>query len=348
MQWIGIFMRIVKGIRAAVAGATGYAGMTTVNLLTGHPDVDLVQLASRSHAGQPTAAVFPFGARSDEFVDRVDASQVEVIFACLPHGAGAAQVGAWLDAGVRVIDLSSDFRLADSELYGRWYQSQHPAPELLRRAVLGSPELFADQIRRANLVAVPGCHATAAILALAPAVAAGLAGRDVIVDSKTGVSGAGRSPSLGVHFSEVAESTHAYSVAGHRHQPEVVRALESLAGDGVAPSITLVTHLLPMVRGILATCYFDLVDSREQLEACYRDFFDPHPFVHVVSQPPPTKLVDHTNHCAINVSAQGSRAVITAAIDNLMKGAAGQAVECFNLAFDLDRCRGLEAPPQWP
>jgi N-acetyl-gamma-glutamyl-phosphate reductase len=338
---------IVKRIRTAVAGATGYAGMTTVNLLSRHPNVDLVQLASRSYAGKPAAAVFPFLHFPAAFVDEVDASQVDAVFACLPHGASASRMGRWLQSGARVIDLSADFRLSDPKQHTRWYQQEHPALELLPIATPGSPELYTNQIRQAQLVAVPGCHATAAILALAPAAASGLVGIDVIVDSKTGVSGAGRSPSLGVHFSEVAESAQAYSVTGHRHLPEVIRALEGLA-SGPAPQVTLVTHLVPMVRGILATCYFALQGSREELEDLYQDFYVSHPFVHVVPEPPATKLVSHTNHCAIHVSAQGPRAVVVSAIDNLMKGAAGQAVECFNLAFGLDRCQGLEATPQWP
>jgi len=194
---------------------------------------------------------------------------------------------------------------------------------------------------------VPGCHATATILALAPAVTAGLVGGDIVVDSKTGVSGAGRSPNLGVHFSEVSETVHAYSIGGHRHSAEVVQELGALI-DGRLPRVTLVTHLIPMVRGILVTCYFDLVGSVPQLREAYREFYAAQPFTKVLDQTPTTKLTSHTNLCLVNVSAQGSKAVVTAAIDNLVKGASGQGVECFNIGFGFGRTEGLEGTLQWP
>jgi N-acetyl-gamma-glutamyl-phosphate reductase len=334
-------------VKAAVAGANGYAGMTLVNLLTRHPGVELAQLTSRSYTGQPYAAVFPLLEQDGAFRDEVDPGQVDVIFSCLPHNAGAARVARWFGAGARVIDMSADFRLKDAALYPRWYRQEHPAPELLGEAVLGLPELHAAEIKDARLVAVPGCHSTAAILALAPAVAANLAGPDVVVDSKTGVSGAGRSLALDSHFAEVAESAHAYAVGGHRHLAEVVQELGLLA-DGRAPRITLVTHLLPMIRGILVTCYFDLACSLAELEEAYVEFYEGQPFTRVLPSPPRTKLVSHTNHCVINVAAQGEKAVVTAAIDNLVKGASGQGVECFNVAFGFDRAEGLQGPVQWP
>jgi N-acetyl-gamma-glutamyl-phosphate reductase len=334
-------------VKAAVAGANGYAGMTLVNLLARHPGVELAQLTSRSYAGQPYTAVFPLLDQPGSFVEEPDPGQVDVIFSCLPHNAGAARIASWFDAGVRVIDMSADFRLKDPALYPKWYKQEHPAPALLPEAVFGLPELHAREIRDARLVAVPGCHSTAAILALAPAVASGLIGQDVVVDSKTGVSGAGRSPGPGVHFSEINESTHAYSVAGHRHAPEVFQELGLLAG-GNPPRITLVTHLLPMIRGILVTCYFDMQGSLDQLRDAYREFYKAAPFTRLLPQPPQTRLVSHSNYCVINVAGQGDKAVVTAAIDNLMKGASGQGVECFNLAFGFNRCQGLEGPLQWP
>jgi N-acetyl-gamma-glutamyl-phosphate reductase len=191
----------VTRVKAAVAGANGYAGMTLVNLLARHPGVELAQLTSRSYVGQPHTAVFPLLDLEGTFRDEPDPAEAEVVFSCLPHNVGAARAALWLEAGARVIDLSADFRLADASLYPRWYRQEHPAPELLPQAVFGLPELHAAELAGARLVAVPGCHSTAAILALAPAVAAGLVGGDVVVDSKTGVSGAGRSPSMGVHFS---------------------------------------------------------------------------------------------------------------------------------------------------
>jgi N-acetyl-gamma-glutamyl-phosphate reductase len=335
-------------VRAAVAGANGYAGMTLVNLLARHPGVELAQLTSRSFAGQRYQAVFPLLDLEGTFRDEPDPAGVDVVFSCLPHNVGAARAAAWLDAGARVIDMSADFRLRDRDLYPRWYRQEHPAPELLGQAVLGLPELHAAEIRDARLVAVPGCHSTAAILGLAPAVGAGLAGADVVVDSKTGVSGAGRSPSLGVHFAEVSETVHAYSVEGHRHSPEVTQELAALADGRPLPAITLVTHLVPMVRGILVTCYFDRLDTLGVLRDAYAEFYAGQPFTRVVERPPTTKLTSHTNLCLVNVSAQGPKAVVTAAIDNLVKGASGQGVECFNIAFGFDRGTALEGPLQWP
>jgi len=330
-----------------VAGANGYAGMTLVGLLARHPAVELAQLTSRSFAGQPYRAVFPLLDLDGSFREDVDASAVDVVFACLPHNVGAGRAAGWLEAGARVIDMSADFRLRDASQYPRWYRQEHPAPELLGRAVLGLPELHARDIEGASLVAVPGCHSTAAILGLAPAVAAGLVGGDVVVDSKTGVSGAGRSPSLGAHFAEVAETVHAYSIDGHRHSPEVLQELGALAA-GAPPRVTLVTHLVPMIRGILVTCYFDLVGSVAELGDAYAEHYAREPFTRVLDRPPTTRLTSHTNLCLVNVAAQGPKAVVTAAIDNLVKGASGQGVECFNIAFGLERTAGLEAPLQWP
>ena len=330
-----------------MAGATGYAGMTAVNLLSGHPDVELVQLTARSLAGHPYADAFPLLELEGSFSEALDPAAVEVVFSCLPHGAGARQAKEWLAAGARVVDMSADFRLHDPDLYVTWYRQEHPFPDLLPRAVLGLPELHEAEIREAELVAVPGCYSTAAILALAPAVAAGLMGSDVVVDGKSGVSGAGRSPGLGTHFSEVDESVSAYGVDGHRHLPELRQELALLNGDH-APRVTFVPHLVPMVRGILQTCYFDLKGSLAELREAYREFYAGQPFTRVVERQPSTKLVSHANLCLIHVDAQEGKAVVTAAIDNLVKGASGQGVECFNIAFGLERTAGLRSPVQWP
>ena len=333
-------------VKAAVAGANGYAGITLVNLLARHPGVDLRQLSSRSFAGRPYASVFPLLDLEGEFVPEPDANGIDVMFSCLPHSVGAARAGAWVDAGVRVVDMSADFRLKDAAQYPKWYRQEHPAPSLLAKAVFGLPELHERELAGAALVAVPGCYSTAAILALAPAVASGLAGSDIVVDAKSGVSGAGRSPSLGVHFSEANESLGAYAIEGHRHLPEVTQELSALARNGV--QVTFVPHLAPMTRGILATCYFDLKGSLAQLQDAYREFYAGQPFTRVVAQSPTTKLASHSNLCLVNVSAQNQKAVVTAALDNLVKGASGQGVECFNIAFGFDRKTALEGPIQWP
>ncbi len=325
-----------------MAGANGYAGMTAVHLLARHPNVELVQLSSRSFAGKPYSEVFPLLELQGEFVAEPQPDGFEVIFSCLPHNVGAARVESWLTAGIRVIDMSADFRLHDSSQYPRWYRQPHPAPQLLAKAVFGLPELHEADLRGAQLVAVPGCYSTASILALAPAVSAGLVGSDIVVDAKSGVSGAGRSVGLGLHFSEVNESLHAYAIEGHRHLPEIT---QELAAD---LQLTFVPHLVPMTRGILATCYFDLKGSPSDLDEVYREFYAGQPFTKVVDKTPATKLASHSNLCLVNVSAQGRKAVVTAALDNLVKGASGQGVECFNIAFGLERTAALEGPLQWP
>jgi N-acetyl-gamma-glutamyl-phosphate reductase len=333
-------------LKAAVAGANGYAGMTAVNLLARHPGVELRQLTSRSFAGKPYSAVFPLLDLEGEFLPEPDAGGMDVVFSCLPHNVGAGKAAGWLEAGARVIDMSADFRLKDAAQYPRWYRQEHPAPALLADSVLGIPELHERELAGARLIAVPGCYSTAAILALAPAVAAGLAGSDIVIDAKSGVSGAGRSPSTGVHFSEVNESLGAYAIEGHRHLPEMAQELSVLGPNGVR--LTFVPHLVPMTRGILATCYFDLKGSLGQLQDAYREFYSGQPFTRVIAQTPTTKLASHSNLCLVNVAAQGEKAVVTAALDNLIKGASGQGVECFNIAFGFDRTTALESPTQWP
>ncbi|HEY0832081.1 MAG TPA: N-acetyl-gamma-glutamyl-phosphate reductase [Candidatus Dormibacteraeota bacterium] len=339
---------MTKKVKAAVAGANGYAGMTAVHLLARHPGVELSQLSSRSYAGKPYAEVFPLLDLTGTFRPEPDASRVDVIFSCLPHNVGAARVESWLAAGARVIDMSADFRLHDEAQYPRWYRQPHPAAGLLSKAVFGVPELHEAELKGAELVAVPGCYSTASILALAPAVSAGLVGSDIVVDAKSGVSGAGRSPGNGVHFSEVNESLSAYAIEGHRHLPEIIQELDGLNSNGTEMNITFVPHLVPMTRGILATCYFDLKGSPAELQDAYREFYAGQPFTKVVAQTPATKLATHSNLCLVNVAVQGRKAVVTAALDNLVKGASGQGVECFNIAFGFDRSAALEGPVQWP
>jgi len=336
-----------KTVKAAVAGANGYAGMTLVNLLARHSGVQLSQLSSRSYAGKHYSDVFPLLDLTGDFVPEPDPTGLDVVFSCLPHNVGAGKASGWMAAGARVIDMSADFRLSDPKQYPIWYRQEHPAPELLGKAVLGLPELHESELKDAELIAVPGCYSTASILALAPAVAAGLAGSDFVVDAKSGVSGAGRSPGLGAHFSEVNESVGAYAIGGHRHLPELTQELGRLSRNGDV-HVTFVPHLIPMTRGILATCYFDLKGSLEELQEAYREFYAGQPFTRVVDHTPATKLASHTNLCLVNVAAQGKKAVVTAALDNLSKGASGQGVECFNIAFGFDRTTALQGPAQWP
>jgi N-acetyl-gamma-glutamyl-phosphate reductase len=332
--------------RVAVAGANGYAGMTLVHLLARHPGVELSQLTSRSFAGKPYSSVFPLLDIEGAFRSELEPDGVDLVFSCLPHNVGASKAEGWLAAGARVIDMSADFRLKDAAQYPIWYKQEHPAPALLGKAVFGLPELHENELKDAQLIAVPGCYSTAAILALAPAAAAGVVGSDIVVDAKSGVSGAGRSPGIGTHFSEVNESTGAYAIGGHRHLPELTQELESLNGNGLR--VTFVPHLVPMTRGILVTCYFDLKGSLAELQDTYAEFYSGQPFTKVLGHSPTTKLVSHSNLCVVNVAAQGEKAVVTAALDNLVKGASGQGVECFNIATGFDRKTALEFPIQWP
>jgi N-acetyl-gamma-glutamyl-phosphate reductase len=320
--------------------------MTLVHLLARHPGVELSRLTSRSFAGKPYASVFPLLDLDGTFTADLEPDGVDVVFSCLPHNVGATKVEGWLSGGARVVDMSADFRLRDAAQYPIWYKQDHPAADLLAKAVLGLPELHERELRDAPLIAVPGCYSTATILALAPAAAAGLVGSDIVVDGKSGVSGAGRSPSIGTHFSEVNESIGAYAIAGHRHLPEVIQELELLNGKDLR--VTFVPHLIPMTRGILVTCYFDLKGSLAELQDTYSEFYDGQPFTRIVGQSPTTKLASHSNLCLVNVAAQGKKAVVTAALDNLVKGASGQGVECFNIAFGFDRRTALEAAVQWP
>ena len=335
-----------KTVKAAVAGANGYAGMTLVNLLVRHPGVELTQLTSRSFAGQPYSAVFPLLDLEGTFRAEPEIDGIDVVFSCLPHNVGASKAQAWLAGGARVIDMSADFRLKDAAQYPVWYKQEHPAPALLGKAVLGLPELHERELKDAELIAVPGCYSTAAILALAPAVAAGVVGSDIVVDAKSGVSGAGRSPRIETHFSEINESIGAYAINGHRHLPEVTQELTALSANGLR--VTFVPHLVPMTRGILVTCYFDLKGSVAELHETYAEFYAGQPFTKVLSQSPTTKLASHSNLFLVNVAAQGRKAVVTGALDNLVKGASGQGVECFNIAFGFDRKTALEMPVQWP
>jgi N-acetyl-gamma-glutamyl-phosphate reductase len=338
---------VTRKLRVGVAGANGYAGMTAVQLLARHPQAEICALTSRSLAGKPYSDVFPLLDLQGQFATELPEG-LDAVFSCLPHNAGAAAANVWLHGGAKVIDMSADFRLHEAALYPKWYGQPHPAPELLGKAEFGLPELHEAGIRKAQLIAAPGCYSTASILALAPAVAGGLAGADIVVDAKSGVSGAGRSAGLGTHFGEVDESVHAYAIEGHRHVAEIEQELNALHRDGNALRITFVPHLIPMVRGILATCYFELKGSVEALRDAYRDFYSRQPFTRVVDKTPATKLTSHSNLCLINVSAQGGKAVVTAALDNLVKGASGQGVECFNIAFGLDRTAGLQGAVQWP
>ena len=331
----------------AVIGATGYAGATAISLLSAHPNATVVRATSRSYGGRKLADVYPAAGLDITLVEDPDPGDAEVVFVALPHGMAGSLAGKWLDEGRTVVDLGADFRLKDAAAYSRWYGAEHPAPGLLDSAVFALPEIAGGELRGARLLACPGCYSTATILGLHPAAHSGLTELDFVVDAASGISGAGRSLAVGYHFAEAAEDFKAYAVDGHRHQAEMFQAL---AHDGVVPAVTFVPHLVPMVRGILATCYFRLTDGAEfeDLRRVYEAAYADRPFVRLVDVPPRTKEVAGTNRCHIHLTRQGDRVIVLAAIDNLVKGAAGQGVQALNLAMGWPETAGLEAPPRWP
>jgi N-acetyl-gamma-glutamyl-phosphate reductase len=335
-------------LRAAVVGSTGYIGMQCTALLAAHPDVDLVGVLARSNAGKRYRDVVPGSSVELTIEESLAPDAADVIVAALPHTVAARLAPAWLAQGATVIDCSADFRLGDAAAYQEWYGIEHPSPDLLDEAVYAMVELERERLVSANLISVPGCYPTATLLACVPALRAGLVERDIVVDAKSGVSGAGREAKLGNSFSEVNESVHAYGVEGHRHKSEMLEQLRDASGADVR--LTFVPHLIPMTRGILATAYLHPLPgvTAAQLRGLYADFCATSPFLDLVATPPPTKSVTGTNRAAIHVGWQDGVAVITVAIDNLGKGGAGQAVHALNVRFGFDETAGLETRALWP
>jgi N-acetyl-gamma-glutamyl-phosphate reductase len=335
-------------LRAAVVGSTGYIGMQCTALLAAHPDVDLIGVIARSNAGKRYCDVVPGSTVELTIEDGLDPGAADVVLAALPHTVAASLAPQWLSQGATVIDCSADFRLGDAAAYKQWYGVEHPSPDLLDEAVYAMVELQRERLTSANLISVPGCYPTAALLACVPALRAGLVGADIVVDAKSGVSGAGRSATLGNSFSEVNESVHAYGVEGHRHKSEMLEQLHDAAGGDVR--LTFVPHLIPMTRGILATAYLRPRDgvTVTQLRDLYAEFCATSPFLDYSSRPPATKTVTGTNRAAINIGWQDGTAVVTVAIDNLGKGGAGQAVHALNVRFGFDETAGLGSRALWP
>jgi N-acetyl-gamma-glutamyl-phosphate reductase len=324
-----------------VAGASGFAGALAADIVWRHPDLELALLTARSDVGTPLRELYP-RYRVPLELSEIDLGALEDVDAALvayPHGASAPLVAELRGLGAVVVDLSADFRLYDLPTYERWY-GPHGAPELLDGAVYGLPELNREEIAEAELIASPGCYPTAAVLALAPLAEAGLI-EDVVIDAKSGVSGAGRD-GASTHFVEIDENTVAYGVAGHRHRPEILQELEKL---GSTPSLSFVPHLVPLDQGELASCYVRPTRdvSEKELGELYAARYANERFVDLVDAPPGVRDVRDTNLCRIQASVEpeGGRLIVLAAIDNLWKGAAGQAVQNLNLALGLDEGAGL-------
>lgn len=342
-------------VRVGIVGATGYTGAELMRLLAHHPSARAVLATSTREAGTPVARLYPALAGVTGVPESYEALDVPAakercdgFFVCVPHGVAMDVVPQLMDDDHWVIDLSADFRLSDPAVYAEWYGLEHRAPGLLQEAVYGLPELFGKGLERARLVANPGCYPTATLLALAPAVSGGaIDPATAVISAMSGVSGAGREPSLVTSFSQCAESVGAYGVAGHRHTPEMEQALGRLAGKHL--TLTFTPHLVPMVRGLLATCTAVLVAdlAAPAAVALYREAYKEAPFVTVLDagEMPATKDVQGSNACRIGVAVdpRAGRLVISAAIDNLIKGASGQAVQNMNILLGLDETTGLEA-----
>ncbi|MGQ9573139.1 MAG: N-acetyl-gamma-glutamyl-phosphate reductase [Dehalococcoidia bacterium] len=341
-------------IRVGIINVTGYAGAELARLLYMHPEAEVVSVSGRSAAGKPLAEVFPHLWPLDLKVSS-ELEDVDFAFSALPHAASAEAVVPLVRRGLPVVDISADFRLSDAAEYERWYGMAHPAPELLAQAVYGLTELHRSAVREARLVANPGCYPTGALLALAPAVKGGIIEPDVVVDAKSGVSGAGRGLGLTYHYAEANESVAAYAMEGHRHLPEIVQELGRLWPKAVASlRVTFQPHLVPMTRGILTTCYAPLADgqawTKDRVRELYEDFYRGEPFVRVVAEPPQTKHTWGNNLCLVypTVDTRAGRLVVVSCIDNLVKGAAGQAVQNMNLMLGFAEAAGLDLPAVYP
>jgi len=336
-------------IRIGVVGGTGYTGSELLRILAQHPEANVVAITSRADAGTPVADRYPqLRGHFDldfEPVDDGRLGECDLVFFATPNGTAMAHAPTLLGRGVRVIDLAADFRLTDAALWTEWYGMEHACPELLDEAVYGLPELNRPAIRRARLVANPGCYPTAVTLGLLPLLSARAVEPDrIIADAKSGVSGAGRKASAAMLMAEVGESFKAYSATGHRHQPEIVQTLTQASGQPIG--LTFVPHLVPMVRGIEATLYADLADGfGDDLQALVEAHYKDEPFVDVMpaGAHPETRSVRGTNTCRLSLTTpyDGGIVVVQSVIDNLVKGAAGQAVHNMNLMFGLDEMLGL-------
>jgi N-acetyl-gamma-glutamyl-phosphate reductase len=334
-------------IKVGIVGGTGYTGAELLRILARHPDVEVAVLTSRQEAGKRADQIFPHlrGHCSVSFVEPDPAAlrRCDAVFFATPHGTAMQMAPELVAAGVRVIDLSADFRLKDAGEYRHWYSHEHTAMELLAEAVYGIPEVNRAKMRNARIVAAAGCYPTAVQLGFLPLLEAGEAEGALIADCKSGVSGAGRELKLGSMFCEAADSLKAYAVPGHRHSPEIVQGLTAIAKSHVR--LTFVPHLVPMTRGIHATLYAALKNPSVDLQALYARRYADEPFVDVLPEGshPETRSVRGVNTCqiAVHKSVDGKTAIVLSVIDNLVKGASGQAVQCLNVMFGLDERRSL-------
>ena len=342
-------------IKVGIIGGTGYTGAELLRLLTGHPNVEIAAVTSRSNQGELVSDIYPNlrGIVDVPFVtpELNNLSGCDVVFFATPHGVAQSSVPSFLAAGIKVIDLSADFRLRDQSVWEKWYGQPHQASDMLPRAVYGLPEVNREAIVDADLVACAGCYPTSIQLGLLPLLRQGCVdSSDIIANSASGVSGAGRQANISTLLSEASDSFKAYGASGHRHQPEIEQGLEDIAGHSVG--LTFVPHLLPIIRGIHTTIYANLVDLNVDIQELYEHHFKNEPFIDVLpaGSHPETRTVRGSNYCRIAVHRpnDGRKVIILVVEDNLTKGASGQAIQCMNLMFGLPETLGLMMPGLLP
>jgi N-acetyl-gamma-glutamyl-phosphate reductase len=348
---------VVRGnnvmVKVAIAGASGYTGLELIRLLLKHPEVKITAVTSEKHQGQMLVDIFPsFGGFLDLQFTSLNpkiAGDCDILFLALPHTTALNQMPEFLNGNCRVIDLSADFRLKSQETFAKWYSVPHQQKEALGQAVYGLPEIHRDRIQSAKLVANPGCYPTSVLLAVLPLIATDWVDMDTIIaDCKSGVSGAGRKPAMGTQFAECNEAVSAYALGTHRHTPEIEQEISALLKQEI--KITFSPHLMPMTRGMLSTVYINLKKNLalDELEKQYREFYKNEPFVRLLAPGTfaNTRHVMSSNFCDIGlaVDARAKRVIITSAIDNLVKGASGQAIQNMNIMLGLDEKTALDSP----
>ena len=343
-------------IKVAIIGGTGYTGSELLRLLVSHSEVEIVAVSSRSEAGKLVADLFPNlrGYLDIAFSDpsHLIEAKPDVVFFATPHGVAQAMMKSVAAEGIKVIDLSADFRIRDQKLWEDWYGQPHQSPEFISKAVYGLPEVNREAITNSSLVACPGCYPTSIQLAMIPLLEAGLIDpQSIVAYSGSGVSGAGRNAKVPYLLSEASENFQAYATGGHRHEPEIIQGLRDVQKDSDVPAeVLFLPHLVPMIRGIHSTVVADLVSPKSGIQAVFESRYKHEPFVEVLPEgsQPQTRYVKGTNYCQLAVHVRGSRVVVLAAEDNLTKGAAGQAIQCMNLVCGFDEVTGLKAPAMLP
>ena len=344
-------------IKVGIIGGTGYTGVELLRLLVVHPNVDVTLITSRSEAGKPVSDLFPsLRGYTDIAFSQPDSAafkDCDVVFSATPNGIAMTHARELVEQGIRLIDLAADFRIKDIAVWEQWYGMEHACPELVAEAIYGLPEVNRSLVEGAQIVANPGCYPTATTLGFLPLVESGLVNLNLVADTKSGVTGAGRGASVANLYSEVNESFKAYAVGGHRHHPEISQNLSAVSSEPV--NLTFVPHLTPMLRGIHATLYADLLDQEQSIESLqdlFEQTYKDEPFVDVMplGSHPDTRSVKTSNMCRIAIHKAGGsgKLVVLSVIDNLTKGAAGQAIQNMNIMFSLPETAGLQNPAVLP